>query len=109
MQKERLGQQVSQFLSNHFLPFRWYDHLTPRGNRKEVLPFSAALYLSTSDDSQTPGQRKILSSWDNMLLVLLSTALIPVLEDLSHSLACSMPLGGRHSLGSLRLKHKVYF
>lgn len=79
------------------------------GKRKEVLPFPAALYLSTSDDSQTPQQRKILSSWDNMLLVLLSTALIPVLEDLSHSLTCSMPLGGRHSLGSLRLKHKVYF
>lgn len=33
----------------------------------------------------------------------------PVLEGLSHSLACSMPLGGWHTLGSLRLKLNVYF
>jgi len=37
------------------------------GNRKEILPFPAALHLSTSDDSQTPWQGKILSSWDVLL------------------------------------------
>lgn len=39
------------------------------GNGKEILPFSQHLCTwSTSNDSQTPRQGKILSSWDNVLL-----------------------------------------